>query len=53
MQFIERFFGLSPDAGNGLLEFSLIAIASGAIVLRAILRGAIKRRESPTSPQTS
>jgi membrane protein implicated in regulation of membrane protease activity len=53
MQFIERFLGLSPDAGNGLLEFSLIAIASSAIVLQALLRRAIKRRESPTSPHGS
>ena len=50
MQFIERLFGLYPDAGSGLLEFSLIAILVSAVALRVALSRTIKRGETRTGP---
>ena len=35
MNFIEQLFGISPDAGSGLLEACLIAVPLGVLVLRA------------------
>ena len=34
MNFIEQLFGISPDAGSGLLEAYLIAVPLGVLVLR-------------------
>jgi hypothetical protein len=34
MNFIEQLFGISPDAGSGLLEACLIAVPLGVLVLR-------------------
>jgi len=39
VQFIERLFGLAPDAGSGLLEFILVAIL---LSLLAVLAGILK-----------
>ena len=36
MNFIEQLFGISPDAGSGLLEACLIAVPLGVLVLRAV-----------------
>ena len=33
MQLIERLFGLYPDAGNGLLELSLLAVLLSALAI--------------------
>ncbi len=49
MQFIERLFGLYPDAGSGLLESSVVAILLSVVVLRLALSHNIKRTETPTS----
>jgi hypothetical protein len=41
MDFIERWFGISPDAGNGLTELSYILLLALAVVMvfrRKILR---------------
>lgn len=38
MDFIEKVFGISPDAGSGVLEYCLIAVPLGFLVLRAILK---------------
>ena len=43
MHFIERLFGLAPDAGSGLLEFSLMAILLSVLPLRLALRSVVKR----------
>jgi hypothetical protein len=40
MQFIERLFGVSPDAGNGLLELCLVAIPIIVLGVRTMLRRA-------------
>ena len=50
MQFIERLFGLYPDAGNGLLELSLIAILLGAVALQLALSHSVKQDETRTGP---
>ena len=48
MDFIERWFGVSPDGGDGSLELLWIAaivVAAGAVVLRKpILRWFARRR---------
>ncbi len=46
MQFIERLFDLSPDAGSGLLEFSLIAILLTVAALPVLLSRATKREDT-------
>jgi len=33
MDFIERWFGVSPDGGNGALEALWISVAVGAVLL--------------------
>jgi hypothetical protein len=38
MNFIEQLFGISPDAGSGLVEACLIAVPLGVLVLRALLK---------------
>ena len=38
MNFIEQLFGISPDAGSGLMEACLIAVPLGVLVLRALLK---------------
>jgi hypothetical protein len=48
MQFIERLFGLYPDAASGLLESSLVAILLSVVVLRLALSRNIKRAKTPT-----
>jgi len=34
VQFMESFFGLYPDAGNGLLELGLLAVLLSVIAFR-------------------
>lgn len=48
MQFIERLFGLYPDAGSGLLESSLVAILLSMVALRVALNRTIERAKTPT-----
>jgi hypothetical protein len=38
MDFIERLFGVSPDGGDGTLEFLLFAIPVAGIALIALYR---------------
>ena len=52
MQFIETLFGLIPDGGSGILEFSLIAILLTAMAVPLVLRRAAKPRETRTNPRT-
>jgi hypothetical protein len=33
MNFIERFLGLNPDQGSGLVEYAFVAIAMAAVVV--------------------
>lgn len=33
MNFIERFLGLNPDQGSGLVEFAFVAIAMAVVVV--------------------
>ena len=47
MDFIERWFGISPDGGDGSLEgLYLLAIVAvlAAILFRARIQGLIRRR---------
>ena len=46
MDFIERWFGISPDGGDGSLEalyLLAIVVVLAAIVFRARIRGLIRR----------
>ena len=43
MDFIEQLFGISPDAGSGVLEYCLIAVPFGFLILRGIIKRALKR----------
>jgi hypothetical protein len=46
MDFIERWFGLSPDGGDGSTEFLYIVVLAAVVVLivnRRRLRGGWKR----------
>jgi hypothetical protein len=45
MDFIERFFGASPDGGNGSVEMLLLLLPMALGVLMALARS---RRHGPT-----
>jgi hypothetical protein len=47
MQFIEELFGVSPDGGNGTLEFFLFLVPVILLVLFVNLRRARRRRAMP------
>jgi hypothetical protein len=47
MNFIEQLFGISLDAGSGLLEACLIAVPLGVLVLRAVLTHATNPSRRP------
>ena len=42
MDFIEQWFGVSPDGGDGSLEF-LYVMAAAVVVVAIVCRGRIKR----------
>jgi len=44
MDFIERIFGVSPDGGNGSLEFMYL---TGIVVSVILIAGAFYRRRIP------
>ncbi|HEY4271222.1 MAG TPA: hypothetical protein VGM65_04395 [Candidatus Udaeobacter sp.] len=44
MNFIEQLFGISPDAGSGLLEACLIAVPLGVLVLRVVIKRGTNHR---------
>jgi hypothetical protein len=47
MDFIERWFGVSPDGGNGSLEalyFVAVAVVVSAVVFRACIGWMVQRR---------
>jgi hypothetical protein len=48
MHFIERLFGIYPDAGSGLLESSLVAILLSVVALRVVLSRTIERAKTAT-----
>jgi hypothetical protein len=43
MDFIEQLFGISPDAGSGVLEYCLIGVPFGFLILRGIIKRALNR----------
>ena len=45
MDFIERFFGFSPDGGSGSLEFGLL-LAGAVLVARTVYRFVKRRRRA-------
>jgi len=46
MDFIERIFGVSPDGGNGSLEFMYL---TGMVVAACLVGYALRRRRSARS----
>lgn len=44
MDFIERFFGISPDGGSGLLELLILVVLIGAPALLVYRRRQRSRR---------
>ena len=48
MQFIERLFGLYPDAGNGLLELSLLAVMLSAFAIYMTFSRPLSRSKART-----
>ena len=53
VHFIESFFGLYPDAGNGLLELGLLAVVLSAIPLRVALSRRFSRGKTRTEQSRS
>ena len=49
MDFIEQWFGLSPDGGDGLLE-ALYLVALVALITALVFRRQLRRKLGPTSP---
>jgi hypothetical protein len=47
MDFIEKIFGVSPDGGNGVLEWLYVLAASAAITIFILRWRNKKRRKSP------
>lgn len=45
MDFIERFFGISPDNGDGSTE--LLYLAAGVLVVAALSWRYLRRRSAP------
>jgi hypothetical protein len=55
MDFIERWFGVSPDGGDGSLEVLYVlagVVVIVAIVFRARIRSAIQRKSSTGARKT-
>jgi hypothetical protein len=48
VQFIERLFGLYPDAGNGLIELSLLAVLLSVIAIRMTFSRPLARNNAET-----
>jgi hypothetical protein len=48
MDFVERIFGLSPDAGSGALEVMLVLAAIGFVAWRIVCRLRQRRVHYPT-----
>ena len=46
MDFIERIFGVSPDAGDGSLEFVYLVTAVAAVAVIAYMRYRRRMRKS-------
>jgi hypothetical protein len=38
MDFVEQLFSIAPDAGSGVLEYCLIALPLGVLVLEAVFK---------------
>jgi hypothetical protein len=49
MNFIERIFGFSPDAGSGLTEALLFLIPIACAAIMTFLRVKERRRAEPSS----
>jgi hypothetical protein len=50
MHFIEDWFGISPDGGNGLLEVAyIVALSFGLVVAAAVLKR--RARATPLGPR--
>ena len=58
MDWIERWFGISPDGGDGSLEIgvAVVLVAMGAVLVAAAfpgLRGALRRRRQGIAYRSS
>jgi hypothetical protein len=49
MDFIERIFGFSPDAGSGSVETLLLLIPIAGLAILALLRARERRRPTPSA----